>query len=47
MDGVTKDSVSVHLVILVIIVTINANRDYGEIIVAKSVTVDKMLHVIM
>ena len=47
MDGVTKDSVSVRLVILVIIVTINVSRDYGEIIVAKSVTVDKMLHAIM
>ena len=47
MDGVTKDSVSVRPVILVIIVTISASQDYGEITVAKSVTVDKMLHVSM
>ena len=46
-DGVTKDSVSVRLVMLAIIVTINVNRDCGEIIVEKNVTAVKMQAAIM
>jgi len=47
MDGVTKDSVYVRLVMLAIIVTINVSSAYGEIIVEKSVIAAKMQPAIM
>ena len=47
MDGATKDSVYVRLVMLAIIVTINVSSAYGEIIVEKSVIAAKMQLAIM
>ena len=47
MDGATRDSVFVRLVMLAIIVTINVSSAYGEIIVEKSVIAAKMQPAIM